>query len=613
MVEPSGSSPEAGKNDKEVKFKDQVDEDDGFETVKSHKREKKNSVSKEVNKGGKLRTDHGRTQSMTITPSVPNAVKMEESHDDGWSTVGPKPKSRTTSHPNKNHFYRRSRNANSTQSNGGEDLDVYHVGELEEAFSDSDDDKPRDPSEAKPSIPLPRARIRTLSGTVAPVGFSPKWGGPTMCVSCLQFFNLPDDMCNFADHLLKEHKIVISEIDHIVDFKRYVEHWRQRFAKDSIEKVFSKVVPKKNEELFGKVDFYYLMTETLPEDYQVRQRLAMRRLEEALDCQQRERIDRSFEMNCIFCRYKASGNRSKIIHHLYMIHRLNLGSPENLVFVQEYIEHLKGKIDNHCCIFCEKVYPDRLALMDHMRKRNHREVNPKNNYYDKFYIINYLELGQRWLDIVNQDFEDNMPTFADSDEEDEVDNWKEWNEDKIDVEEIQVACLVCEHTEETLEEICQHMVKSHKFDLLKHIEEKELDTYGRMKLVNYIRNSSYHANCFMCTKDCKDLGELRAHMGQSDHLAGKLPQDEVWVNEANLVPCYGNDHLLWMLESHFEAKNFGENEDLIDEFQGLKTDDAYQKFVEISKRNTVEGVTAEEVGNLYDNAEKQRELVKDMQ
>ena len=28
--------------------------------------------------------------------------------------------------------------------------------------------------------------------------------------------------------------------------------------------------------------------------------------------------------------------------------------------------------------------------MEHMRKRNHREVNPTNNYYDKFYIINYL-------------------------------------------------------------------------------------------------------------------------------------------------------------------------------------------------------------------------------
>lgn len=42
------------------------------------------------------------------------------------------------------------------------------------------------------------------------------------------------------------------------------------------------------------------------------------------------------------------------------------------------------------CIYCEKRFSDRNTLMDHMRKRNHKEVNPKNNYYDKFYIINYL-------------------------------------------------------------------------------------------------------------------------------------------------------------------------------------------------------------------------------
>lgn len=28
--------------------------------------------------------------------------------------------------------------------------------------------------------------------------------------------------------------------------------------------------------------------------------------------------------------------------------------------------------------------------MEHMRKRQHREVNPKNSYYDRFYVINYL-------------------------------------------------------------------------------------------------------------------------------------------------------------------------------------------------------------------------------
>ncbi|CAJ0608082.1 unnamed protein product [Cylicocyclus nassatus] len=89
----------------------------------------------------------------------------------------------------------------------------------------------------------------------------------------------------------------------------------------------------------------------------------------------------------------------------------NLGSPDNLVFVTEYIEHLKDKLTRNECIYCEKTFGDRNVLMDHMRKRNHREVNPKNHYYDKFYIINYLELGKRWLDVLAEDFEDTMPTF----------------------------------------------------------------------------------------------------------------------------------------------------------------------------------------------------------
>lgn len=67
--------------------------------------------------------------------------------------------------------------------------------ELEEPFSDSDDEN-RVP--IKPCLTIPRGRIRTLSGTVPPVGSSPKWGGPTMCLSCLQFFNLPEQITQFA-------------------------------------------------------------------------------------------------------------------------------------------------------------------------------------------------------------------------------------------------------------------------------------------------------------------------------------------------------------------------------------------------------------------------------
>lgn len=45
------------------------------------------------------------------------------------------------------------------------------------------------------------------------------------------------------------------------------------------------------------------------------------------------------------------------------------------------MEHLKDKLQRNECIYCEKTFTDRPTLMEHMRKKNHREVNPKNHYY----------------------------------------------------------------------------------------------------------------------------------------------------------------------------------------------------------------------------------------
>ncbi|KRY54624.1 Zinc finger protein, partial [Trichinella britovi] len=133
-----------------------------------------------------------------------------------------------------------------------------------------------------------------------------------------------------------------------------------------------------------------LMSPSVGEDRQLREKLALRRLEEVLQCQQRERIDSTFCRQCLFCRYTVHGNRSQLIHHLYLIHRLNLGSPDNMVFVTEYIDILSDMIRRNQCLYCEEYFADNRALMEHMRIMQHREVNPKNVLYDKFYVINYL-------------------------------------------------------------------------------------------------------------------------------------------------------------------------------------------------------------------------------
>ncbi|KAI1720921.1 c2H2 type zinc-finger (2 copies) domain-containing protein [Ditylenchus destructor] len=517
----------------------------------------------------------------------------------------------------------------SSINSNGESFD-YDDLELDEPFSDSDEDTPRHRQVQKPCLIIPRGRIRTLSGTVPPVGSSPKWGGPTMCLSCLQFFNLPDEIGKFADHLLDEHRIVIEDVALIVDPKRYVEHWRQRFAKTSVDKVFPKIVPDESDPYFGKADYYFEMSDRLPEDYSVRQRLAMRRLEEALACQQREREEVTFSMQCIFCRYIARGNRSKMIHHLYMIHHLNLGSPDNLVFVSEYVEHLKEKLQRNECIYCEKTFSDRSVLMDHMRKRNHREVNPKNNYYDRFYIINYLELGKRWLDVLAEDFEDTMPTFVDSDDEEEEESWHEWQEDNTDEDQLRVVCLFCDRSSDKVVELLDHMKEQHTFDLNDFVEKEKLDLYGRMKFLNFVRKQTFNTPNFRArsrnscssvpsggrssstndTNCAENDQDSKKENSESDSSVATLPAREQWDMEENLVPMFGNDHLPWMYESYLEEKQtndlaedqqpgairkskstMSESADAVDP-EVMKA--AVKSYIDECKKNTVEEVTAED-------------------
>lgn len=42
------------------------------------------------------------------------------------------------------------------------------------------------------------------------------------------------------------------------------------------------------------------------------------------------------------------------------------------------------------CLYCERTFKDRHVLKEHMRKKQHKKVNPKNKAYDRFYVINYL-------------------------------------------------------------------------------------------------------------------------------------------------------------------------------------------------------------------------------
>ncbi|KHJ40616.1 zinc finger, C2H2 type [Trichuris suis] len=433
---------------------------------------------------------------------------------------------------------------------------------LEEPFSESDEEQQntevrgeRDRIQVKPrkhflSLPVAKQRIRTLSGTIPPIGYSPIWGGPTMCLKCLEFFDLPKETDSYAKHLIDRHRIVIADIDLIVDLKKYIEHWRHRFGETDVAKFFPLLIPTESDELFGKVESFYLLSAAVPEDRQLREQLAVSRLEEVIACQQRERSDYTFCRKCLFCHYVVRGNRAKFIHHLYLIHRLNLGSPDNLVFVSEYIDILSEKINNNECLKCEAVLPSHKELMEHMRVNGHREVNPHNLLYDKFYVINYLELGKKWQEVLAEDFEDSMQTFADSDEDSQGDTWMDWVEDDTESAS-NLVCLFCNAAFSQLAPMLQHLKAEHHYDMFDFFEKEKLNFYQRVKFVNYVRRMVYERKCFICGKvDMATRDALRKHFDNmgSGHME-EVPPREWWDQDEYFKPTYENDNLLTQLDN----------------------------------------------------------------
>ncbi|KAI2547475.1 zinc finger protein 277, partial [Homo sapiens] len=99
----------------------------------------------------------------------------------------------------------------------------------------------------------------------------------------------------------------------------------------------------------------------------------------------------------------ADFQRSVILNHMAREHAFNIGLPDNIVNCNEFLCTLQKKLDNLQCLYCEKTFRDKNTLKDHMRKKQHRKINPKNREYDRFYVINYLELGKSWEEVQLED------------------------------------------------------------------------------------------------------------------------------------------------------------------------------------------------------------------
>ncbi|XP_029397046.1 zinc finger protein 277 isoform X2 [Mus pahari] len=358
--------------------------------------------------------------------------------------------------------------------------------------------------------------LEPLSLPESPGGTAALEGPPSVpCIFCEEHFPVAEQD-KLLKHMIIEHKIVIADVKLVADFRRYILYWRKRFTEQPITD-FCSVIRINSTAPFEEQDNYYLLCDVLPEDRILREELQKQKLKEVLDQQQQERNDTSFHGVCMFCSEEFHGNSLQ-------------------------------------CLYCEKTFRDKNTLKDHMRKKQHRRINPKNREYDRFYVINYLELGKSWEEVQSEDDRELLDL--------QEDDWSDWQEYPVSA-----VCLFCEKQEETIDKLYVHMKDTHEFDLLRIKSELGLNFYQQVKLVNFIRRQVHQCKCYGCCVKFKSKADLRSHMEDTKHTS-LLPDRKTWDQLEYYFPTYENDTLLCTLsdsESDLTAQEQTENVPIISE------------------------------------------------
>uniref|UniRef100_A0A3Q1G6D6 Zinc finger protein 277 n=1 Tax=Acanthochromis polyacanthus TaxID=80966 RepID=A0A3Q1G6D6_9TELE len=338
-------------------------------------------------------------------------------------------------------------------------------------------------------------------------------------------------------HLLLEHKLVIADVKLIADLPKYMLYWKGRFLEQPV-KDFCSVIKTNSTGPVEKQENYFLLCDVLPEDQILREKLQQKRLEEVLEQQQKERDDSSFHRLCMFCSEEFTGNRSSLLNHMAREHSFSIGLPDNIVYCNEFLDTLQSKLDNLQCLYCEKIFRDKTTLKDHMRKKAHRRINANNREYDRFYVINYLELGKTWEEVQSEDDRELV--------DDENDDWSDWQSHPVSA-----VCLFCDHQSDTMDHIYTHMKEAHGFDLHSLKTELNLKFYQQVKLVNFIRRHIHQNRCYGCQENFDSRADILHHIMAKSHVM-KLPEMSIWDQPQYFFPTYENDALLCTLSDSDE-------------------------------------------------------------
>lgn len=401
-----------------------------------------------------------------------------------------------------------------------------------------------------------------------------------LCDSVYTFFNQKDD---YLAHLYLEHRLIIGDEDHVALFDDYLVHWRRVLDGDASklpEYCTTMMMDQLPDGTPSKNEKYYLLCDVLPQDYELRRKLHVKRLEAVLAQHQLERTDTTFERACLYCRDVVQPTRADFLEHLYSKHFLLLGKSENLVFIDELIDTVQQKMDELLCLFCEKKFKDRPTLKEHMRKKGHKRINPDIKSYDKFFLVNYrsenasgygqrskhpkvkhrtrpksqqlaAEPQQKQNQSQNQKPR-NSPSDSSNHKESTVfdtndsdSDWSDWEGDKQ-----VLTCLFCPSNDTDFEELKKHMSREHGVDFDQRTAG--MTFYDRVKVVNFIRRQVHLLRCIKCDADFGASGELQSHMRAEKHF--DIGERKQWDLPEYFFPTYEDDAFLCSLDDTYDSE-----------------------------------------------------------
>lgn len=337
-----------------------------------------------------------------------------------------------------------------------------------------------------------------------------------VCFFCAFETHIPEEI---VSHLEKEHAFVFSDIAHTPLIPNYLDYWR--IHTPPLVQVpntpYQTIDPENHEEVNLKAVLHRM------------------RLEKVMCEHEMERTE-EHEMQCLFCNDQYKGTWHNYLQWLFETHQFNPGRPSNLVFIPEMIQFLRDELNANTCIFCKSVFPNQRKLKSHMRKKKHMRI-PTDPIFDRFYMVNYLELDGQW---------------EENDSDDDTDKNLTLEEAAADFSETEVnetVCMICDSTFCVPEDAIRHMKLHHSFNIYDVRKALDNNFYDSVRFVNYARYLKSKNKCFVCGEDV--IGVYKDHIESHE---SKVPTclKNIIGEDQLLIPFIDGDPMLTELEDDMD-------------------------------------------------------------